>query len=243
MMKNVRMYEDLAWTWPIISPPEEYEEEAEQFIKAILDHSKIEVKTVLDMGCGGGHVDVHLKRDFAVTGADLSEGMLANARRLNPEVRYVNDDMRDLRLSETFDAVIIADAIMYMKSQDELKAAFETAFEHLKPGGAFCTYVEESPDRFDNGSTYISVREKDNARITLIEHQIGENVEDGVFESIFVYVINTDGQITVEIDRHEFGIFPLETWRRLLEEAGFEVHETVYDADDGYPMFIGVKPL
>ena len=52
---NCRMYKDLAWTWRIISPPEEYEEEASQFVKAIEAHTKILVKTLLDLGSGGGH--------------------------------------------------------------------------------------------------------------------------------------------------------------------------------------------
>ena len=58
---NCRMYKDLAWTWPIISPPEEYEQEASQFVEAINAHAKIPVKTILDMGSGGGHNDIHLK--------------------------------------------------------------------------------------------------------------------------------------------------------------------------------------
>ena len=50
-----RLYKDLAWTWPIISPPEDYREEARQFQQAISKHSKIEVRTLLDIGCGGGY--------------------------------------------------------------------------------------------------------------------------------------------------------------------------------------------
>ena len=30
-----RLYGDLAWTWPIISPPEDYAEEAEEAISLI----------------------------------------------------------------------------------------------------------------------------------------------------------------------------------------------------------------
>ena len=59
-----RLYKDLAWTWPIISPPEDYENEAEQFHTAVIQHSRIPAKTMLDLGCGGGHNDFHLKRNY-----------------------------------------------------------------------------------------------------------------------------------------------------------------------------------
>jgi len=36
-----RLYGDLAWTWPIISPVEDYIEETELFSKLIIEHSKI----------------------------------------------------------------------------------------------------------------------------------------------------------------------------------------------------------
>jgi len=61
---------------------------------------------------------------------------------LNPEVAYCIGDMRSVRLEKVFDAVMIADSIDYMLTSEDLRAAFETALVHLKPGGVFCTYVE-----------------------------------------------------------------------------------------------------
>jgi predicted TPR repeat methyltransferase len=109
-----RLYGDLAWTWPVISPPEDYVGEAETFCTAIREHAQVDVKTLLDLGCGGGHNDRTLKQHFEVTGVDVSEAMLSLARRLNPEVTYALGDMRTVRLGKTFDAVIVADSIDYM---------------------------------------------------------------------------------------------------------------------------------
>ncbi len=82
------MYGDLAWLWPIISPPEDYAEETELFSRVIREHSRIEVKTLLHIGCGAGHNDHVFKKHFEVTGIDNSEEMLKLARELNPEVTY-----------------------------------------------------------------------------------------------------------------------------------------------------------
>jgi len=93
-----RMYGDLAWTWPIISPKEGYVEEAEGFVAAIRKHSRIEARTLLHLGPGGGHLDWTLKQHFHITAVDLSEDMLGLARPLNPEVTYLQGDMRTVRL-------------------------------------------------------------------------------------------------------------------------------------------------
>ena len=34
-LKQQRMYSDLSWVWPIISPPEDYVEESQQFLDII----------------------------------------------------------------------------------------------------------------------------------------------------------------------------------------------------------------
>lgn len=105
------------------------------------------MKSLLDLGCGGGHSDYTLKKHFEVTGVDVSEAMLALAKRLNPEVTYSLGDMRTVQLGKTFDAVTIFDSINYMLAVEDLGAAFVTAFKHLKPGGGFLTLVEETPER------------------------------------------------------------------------------------------------
>ena len=106
-----RLYDDLAWLWPILSDPAHYREEAASYRDAIRGHATISTRTLLDLGCGGGHNDLHLKLDFQVTGVDLSAGMLEHARQLNPEATYIHGDVRTVRLGRAFDAVIIADAI------------------------------------------------------------------------------------------------------------------------------------
>jgi trans-aconitate methyltransferase len=68
---------------------------------------------LLDIGCGGGKNVLNLKRQFAVTGVDLSSAMLAQAKELNPECMFVQGDMRTFRLDRTFDAVLMDDALSY----------------------------------------------------------------------------------------------------------------------------------
>src|SRR5450759_4186756 len=108
-----RLYQDLAEWWPLISPPQEYAQEA-AYLAAVLGSAPIPVREVLDLGSGGGHVAVHLKERLALTLVDLSEQMLAVSRRLNPECAHHQGDMRTARLGRTFDAVLVHDAVDYI---------------------------------------------------------------------------------------------------------------------------------
>jgi SAM-dependent methyltransferase len=57
--------------------------------------------SVLDLGCGPGQIGRYLfDRGLAVTGLDVSEGMLAEARRLHPLMTFVRGDLLNLALAE-----------------------------------------------------------------------------------------------------------------------------------------------
>jgi SAM-dependent methyltransferase len=237
MPQHNRLYDDLAWIWPILSPPEEYEEEVAEVVSLINEHALIETKTLLDLGCGGGHNDFWLKRTFTVTGVDLSESMLALARQLNPEVCYLTGDMRSVQLRETFDVVFIADAIDYLLTEDDLRAAFETAYAHLNPGGVFITYAEETKERFEQNKTKTITRKQGSIELTSIENYYDPDPEDTTYEMTFVYLIREKRKLRVETDHHVMGLFETATWIELLEEAGFEVRMVAYEGVG--PMFVG----
>lgn len=245
MQPEERLYHDLAWLFPIVSPPEDYEGEAAEFTHAIRQHARIPVRRLLDLGCGAGHNDFYLQKDFEVTGVDLSKAMLELARHLNPQVEYLTGDMRSLRLGRTFDAVMVADSITYMLSEADLLAAFHTAYEHLKPGGVFCTYAEELPENFVQNGTYSSThRGQDenglDVEVVLVENYYDPDPRDTTFEMTFIYLIRQAEALRIEIDSHQVGIFPQAAWERLLRQAGFEVHQAWFDEAKA-PLFIGVK--
>lgn|SRR5262245_15079843 len=55
------------------------------------------VGPVCDLGCGPGHVSRYLRdRGVDVMGLDLADGMLAFARRLNPDIAFEQGDMTAL---------------------------------------------------------------------------------------------------------------------------------------------------
>ena len=58
------------------------------------------------------------------------------------------------------------------------------------------------------------------------------DTSDTQIELIFdFYLPQPDGSVRVEEDRHQHGIFPLETWLLTLREAGFDSGTRRYPAD------------
>ena len=130
-----QLYHDIADWWPVISPPSEYAEEAELYVEMIQSAARRPVREVLELGSGGGNNDSQMKRSFALTLVEPSDGMREISRQLNPECTHLPGDMRHVRLERTFDAVFVHDAVMYMTTEDDLRSALRTVAAHLAPGG------------------------------------------------------------------------------------------------------------
>ena len=62
--------------------------------------------------------------------------MLALSGGLNPECEHIQGDMRTLRLERLFDTVFVHDAVTYMLTGQDLRAAIVTAFAHTRPEGS-----------------------------------------------------------------------------------------------------------
>ena len=226
MAGSGRLYSDLAYLWPLVSPPEDYAEEASHWRDAVRARLGQGRHRILELGAGGGHNLSHLTADFEATAVDLSPEMLEHGRRLNPGVEHHVGDMRSVRLGKVFDAVLIHDAVAYMLTEDDLRAAFATARAHLRPGGLLLvapdlvseSFVEDRVLRWDippparPGDPEVKVEE----RLT------DPDPTDTTIESWITYTITEGGCKRVETDLHVTGLFSLATWVALMEEAGFD---------------------
>ncbi|MBI4339248.1 MAG: class I SAM-dependent methyltransferase [Chloroflexi bacterium] len=222
------MYQEFAHLWPLVSPPEEYEESARYWrdiLRARLGPGR---HPVLELGVGGGHHLSHLTADFQATAVDISEAMLAVSRRLNPGVTHVQGDMRSVRLGRTFKAVLIHDAIEYMLTEDDLRATFATARAHLEPGGVFVVAPDWFKETFPGTHVSHFVRTGSEPEFTFIEYVADPDPQDTTVEWVFFYIFRDREGIRVEEDHHLMSLFPRDTWLRLLGEAGFTVELAPY---------------
>ena len=231
-----RLYGDLAWLWPIWGSPDEYTDYCEHVLRLISEHSQISVRSLLNIGCGGGKNAFNLKRHYEVTGVDLSPQMLALAKELNPDCNFLQGDMRTFSLTKTFDAVVIDDGISYMTSRDDLTSAFRVACQHLAPGGIMVVTADDTKETFRQNRTVATpaacASKPENLEVVFIENDYDPDSTDDCYEGTMVYLIREDGNLRVETDHHILGLFPLEVWRESITRVGFKIHEEKYTEND-----------
>jgi SAM-dependent methyltransferase len=217
-----RLYQDLAAWWPLISPPEEYAEEAAFAIKA-LGLASGPVREVLELGSGGGHLASHLRARFAMTLLDLSAAMLAVSRRLNPGCEHVVGDMRTARLDATFDAVLVHDAVDYMTSEVELGQVIETAFAHCRPGGVAVFVPDNITETFQSGTGYGGSDGADGRGARFLEWSFDPDPADTWTLAEYAFLLREPGGAVHAVhETHRMGLFGRNTWLSLLARYGFE---------------------
>jgi SAM-dependent methyltransferase len=240
-----RFYGELATWWPLISPPEEYAEEAAE-AAAALGSASIPVREVLELGSGGGHNAVHLTSRFAMTLVDLSEDMLAVSRRLNPGCVHLQGDMRTVRLGRVFDAVFVHDAVEYMTTVDDLRQAVATACVHCRPGGVAVFVPDHTVETFEATSDHGGIDDDAGRGARYLEWTWDPDPTDTWVRTEYAFLLrDADGSIQVVHESHRTGLFGRELWLRLLRDAGFEPDAvTERTAEDRTPreLFLGRRP-
>ena len=232
--QTYRLYSDLAWLWPMWGDASEYAPYCEHVTQLVRQYARREVHSLLNMGCGGKNT-FNLKPQFDVTGLDISPAMLDLARRLNPECRFVQADMRTFSLPERFDAILIDDAICYMTTEADLGAVFERAYAHLNAGGVMVCGPDDTAETFVQNHVKVShaaaACKPEHIEVAFIENNFDPVPEDTEYEALMIYLIRDNGQLRIEHDLHHLGLFSLDVWRRLLRDVGFELHEAEYVED------------
>lgn len=96
-----------------------------------------EVKSVLEIGCGSGHLAQRfITAGYDYTGVDISPQMLDLARQRCPTARFELADMRTIRLDRTFDTILItARSLSYLLTNADVLATFRRLYQHLSPDG------------------------------------------------------------------------------------------------------------
>lgn len=235
------LYGELASWFHLLTPPQDYAEEAACYRDALAGVVG-RGATLLELGSGGGNNASHLKADFRCTLTDLSPAMLEQSRRLNPECEHVAGDMRTLRLGRTFDAVLAHDAVMYLTAEEDLRRAMETAFVHCRPGGVALFAADATRETF-RPATEHGGGDGDGRALRYLEWTWDPDPTDTTYVADFAYLLREGADVRVVHDRHVQGLFPRETWRRLLAACGFE-ERPAPRADPGTvgEIFLAVRP-
>jgi len=235
------LYGELASWFHLLTAPEDYASEAELYRRLLVGASDGEVRTVLELGSGGGNNASHLRAYFELTLVDRSPQMLELSRSLNPECRHQEGDMRTVRLGETFDGVFVHDAIAYITTEADLAATIATAREHCCPGGVALFVPDNVTETFEP-RTKSGGHDGAGRGLRYVEWTWDPDPADTTHLADFAYLLRDEtGTVRCVQDRHVCGLFPRATWLELIEAAGFRVSTHVAPDEPELPieLFVG----
>jgi SAM-dependent methyltransferase len=246
MSGDARFYGELASWWPLFSAPEDYAEEAAFYESRLLEACEPPARTLLELGSGGGNNASYLKARFQTTLVDLSPGMLEVSRALNPECEHAAGDMRSVRLGRQFDCVLIHDAIVFMTTREDLRAALETAFVHCRPGGAALFAPDHVFETFQPRTEH-GGHDGGGRGLRYLEWSWDPDPSDRSCLVHYAFLLRErDGSVRAFLDRYLEGLFPRAEWLRLLAEVGFEAKAVPCDHSElepgSYEVFVARRP-
>jgi trans-aconitate methyltransferase len=237
------LYGELVSWYRMVDPPRDHLDEAIVFRQALQRAVAPAPETLLELGSGAGHNAVHLKEHFRCTLSDVSESMLSLSRQLNPGCDHLQADMRSMRLGRTFDAVLAHDAICYMVSREDLRAAITTAFVHTRPGGAAIFAPDAYRETFRDCAELLSEDDGDRSlRGTMWSWD--PDPGDETYNVDFAFLLRDGRELRAIHDRHTEGLFSRATWIDLLREVGFRVETMSRPIGEGEQdeIFLCLRP-
>ena len=93
---------------------------------------------VWDFGCGPGQTAKYLKTlGIEISGLDLSEKMLEQARTIHPEIHFRKGNILELEFENDSIAGVVAFYTIVHFTEEQVGIAFREVFRVLQPGGIF----------------------------------------------------------------------------------------------------------
>ena len=111
---------------------------ADRFLSLIREYYKDDLE-ILDIGCGYGKDTYYFSKKARVNakGFDFSPGMLSEARKLYPDIYFVEGDMRDLGFLDIWFHGVWANGCIYHVRKKEVDRVLTEVVRVLRPGGIF----------------------------------------------------------------------------------------------------------
>ncbi len=233
----MKAYTSLAPVYDRLNADIDYSAWADYIERQFALHSKTKPESILDLACGTGNVTVELaRRGYDMTGVDLSEDMLAVARkkcdgeRFRHSVLLIRQDMTELELYGTVNAVVSClDSLNYLPDTSALTRAFSHVHNYLDPDGLFI-FDMNAPAKFENiygDNAYIL---EDEGVFCAWQNAYNKRTKLCDFY-LSIFTECDDGKWRRFDEEQRERCYSLRTVKKLLCETGFELCALTSDFD------------
>lgn len=219
----------------------EYAPEAAKVKELLTKHGLPSRADLLVLACGtGGHIP-YFKNDYCVSGLDLSEDMLALAKKKYPGLRFHLGNLIDFELDTNFDAMIcLYGSIGFVKTVDNLRASMKRIAAHLRPDGLVLITPWSTIEDFQD-CIVVDATDKPDLKIARMEHV--RLKEPKIVEVTFHHLLGKDNEVTFHKQSIEIGLFSRHEYLSAMTDAGLHVMEEYTGTDVRGGAYIGKRIL
>lgn len=242
-------FEDYAQYYSAFYQDKPYREEAE-YVRMLIGEERGELgHDWVDLGCGsGGHSIFFAEAGWQVHGVDASIGMIEQARKRAPGLKFTHATLQNFRLPEPARvASSLFHVMSYQTSDDDLFQALRNVRANLAKDGWFLFDFWHGPGVFNDPPTTRSRRLKyEGKELTRIAKPDWQPVENRIDVHYELLVRDQDsGETTSVKECHAMRYFFVPEIRQYLTQTGFRVERICrwkssapLESDDWYGMVV-----
>ncbi len=220
-----------------------YKAEYDFYSKILKKYHK---NTLLEIGSGTGNLAAYFKENgFNYCGLDLSEQMIAIAKRKALNCDFIQGDMRTFKLDKQVQSIIMAGrTISYLVSNEEVNTSFLNIHHNLDKGGIFCF-------DFIDANKFIPAILKEKTIVHQATHNNINYVRKAVWEPNLKYGMDVKweakyykntpkGLIPLGEDSSVVRTFSKDEITLFLSINHFEIKDIIERASYAFPTFVVV---
>ena len=227
---------DALYSW------KDYETEAETIKGFIARFKQTDGNELLDVACGTGLHLPFLADDFEITGVDLSQGQVDEAKKRLPQLTFAQGDIRDFDMHHQYDVVTcLFSSIGYVYPQLELEKAVVNMANHLKPGGVLFIEPWLTKETYNpNKKTHVLVGEKPEKSLK-VTRTTSHGVDGDQTVMTMHHLVERQEGTDEFTEEHRLALYSRDDFQKVFEAAGLPMD---YDEHgiSGRGLYIGCKP-
>jgi SAM-dependent methyltransferase len=240
-MTGLRMFDRSAPYYDKIYGSLDYQAGA-QTLRALIETSLPEARSLLDVACGTGRYLAHLGTRFEAHGLDILPELLDLARERCPEATFHQRDMIDFDLGRQFDVVTcLFCSLGYVVTLENAEKSIARMAAHVRPGGLLIVEPWITPDQcWTNKVTADVVSEAELKIVRMHTHEV-----EGRTSVYDIHcLIGTPQGVEHFVEREVLGLFTHEEYEAAFRKAGLDVtyQDQALLPGHKYGIFIGRRP-
>jgi dTDP-3-amino-3,6-dideoxy-alpha-D-glucopyranose N,N-dimethyltransferase len=197
--------------------------------------------SLLDVACGtGAHLGAFARLFTRVEGLEMSEPMLAAARKLRPDLDLRHGDMRTFRTGRKYDVITcMFGSIGYLATAEDLIIAVRRFASHLNPGGVVAIDPWWFPDTYIDGYVSGSVVENDGSTVARVS--LSQREGNASRMEVHYLLARPGAGIRHFVETHLISLFTRQQYETAFRDAGLSVRY-LPGVQSGRGLFVGSLP-